>query len=166
MPEEPQMARLEELLTVAPYKAPKKIVKKKKDLPEAREGLRPRGHLDHQAGDAAALSVQDGEEEEDGEESASPRPKKRAASEGVEEELPPRAPKRQCRPKLVLPKSSDSDEESISSEEVPEKDLRVKPPAARYEPWYFCLFILFCQSFTDSRQAYDSTARRMTTPPS
>lgn len=124
---------------MAPYKAPEKKGKKKKDLPEARKGLRRRGRPYTKAGDATTLSAPNGEEEEDEEERAPSHSKKRAAYEDVEEEQPPRALKRQCRPKMVQPNSSDSDEESVVSEEVPEKDLNVKPPATRYEPQYFLL---------------------------
>ena len=86
---------------MAPSKAPEKKGKKK-ELPEAREGLRRRGLLDTKSGDTAAPSAQDGNEEEDEEESASSHSKKRASSGDVEEEQPPRAQKRQCRPKLNL----------------------------------------------------------------
>ena len=116
---------------MAPYKAPEKKGRKKKVLPEAREGLRRRGRPDPKYGDAAAPSAQDGEEEEDEEESASSHSKKRAASEDVEEVQHSPALKRRCRPELVLSDSSDSDKESEVYENVPEKDPGVKPPTSR-----------------------------------
>ena len=79
---------------MAPYKAPEKKGRKKKDLPEAREGLRRRGRPDTKSRDTTAPSTQDGDEEEDEDESASSHSKKRAASKDVEEEPPPRAQKR------------------------------------------------------------------------
>ena len=72
------------------------------------------------------------EEDEDKEESTSSYSKKRTASKDIEEEQRPPALKKQCRPKLVLPDSSDSDEESEASKKVPEKAPRVKPIAASY----------------------------------
>ena len=52
----------------------------------------------------------------------------------ADEEQPPHAPKKQSRPKLVLPNdSSDSDVEFIAFEEVPKRNPRVKPPAERHE---------------------------------
>nr|XP_040258257.1 nucleolar and coiled-body phosphoprotein 1-like [Aegilops tauschii subsp. strangulata] len=129
LPEGPRSDQLEKLLVVVPYKAPAKKGKKKEG-PEAREGLCRRVHPGNRSGDAAASSVQDGGEDENEEESASSHSKKRAASEDVEEVQPYPAPKRRCRPKLVLSDSSDFDKESEVSEKVLEKEPRVKPPAS------------------------------------
>nr|XP_020161423.1 axoneme-associated protein mst101(1)-like [Aegilops tauschii subsp. strangulata] len=111
LPEVPRSEQLEKLLVVVPYKAPAKKGKKK-EVPEAREGLR--------------YKVRWGEEE-----SASSHSKKRVAAEDVEEVQPCSATKRQCRPKLILSDSSDSDKESEVSEKVPKKEPRVKPLASR-----------------------------------
>ena len=79
--------------------------------------------------------------DEDEDKSASSHSKKRAASEDVEEVQPSPAPKRPCRPKLVL--SDSSDEESEASEELPKKGPRVKPPASRYGAgiFYYLVFL-------------------------
>ena len=64
----------------------------------------------------------------------SPLTRKRAASPDAAEDLPPPAPNRVCRPRLILADdSSDSDAESEDFERVPRRNLRVKPPAQRYE---------------------------------
>ena len=103
-------------------------------------------------------------EDEDEEESASFDSKKRAAAEDVKEEQPPRASKRQCWPKLVLPDSSDSHEEYMEYKEVPEKDRMVKPPATRYElPHSLLHFYLF---FTDRNGLCDITTHRAASLPS
>jgi hypothetical protein len=130
LPEEPRSEQMEKLLVVVPYKA--SIKKGKKEVPEAREGLRHEVHPGNWSGDAATSSVQEGDEDE--EESTSSHSKKRAESSDVEEVQPPQARKGRCRPKLVLFDSSDSNKESEASETVSEKDPRVKPPAARYAP--------------------------------
>ena len=126
---------------MAPYKAPEKKGKKKKDLPEAREGLRRRGRPDTKSGDTAALSAQYGDEEKDKEESTSTHSKKRAASGDAEVELPPQTQKRQCMPKLIMSDSSDSKEESVPSKKVLDREPRIQPPASRYIFWHFSCFI-------------------------
>ena len=70
---------------MVPYKAPDKKGKKKEVL-EAREGLRRRVRPGNQSRDATASSMQDVGKDEHKEESASLHCKKRAASEYVEEE--------------------------------------------------------------------------------
>jgi hypothetical protein len=133
LPEDPRSALLEEMLTVVPYKAPEKKEKGKMEKREAREGLRSRGPPDTKSGETQAPSAHEGEREEEGEESDSSRTRKRAASEDAEEEQPPHAPKKQRRPKLVLPDdSSDSAEDSEASEEVPRRIPRAKPQAQRH----------------------------------
>jgi hypothetical protein len=129
-PEEPRSEQLQKLLFLVPYTAPVKKGKKKQ-VSEAREGLRRRVRPGNRSGDATASSVQDGGEDEDEEESASTHSKKRAASEDVEEVQPSSAPKRRCRPKLVLSDSLDSDKESEVSVKVLDKDPQAKPPASR-----------------------------------
>nr|XP_020157014.1 nucleolar and coiled-body phosphoprotein 1-like [Aegilops tauschii subsp. strangulata] len=105
---------------------------KKKEVLEAKEGLRRKVRPGNRSGDAAASSVQDGgeDEDEDKEESASSHSKKRAASEDIKEVQPSMGPKRRCRPKLVQSDNSDSHTESDLFEKVPEKEPRVKPPAS------------------------------------
>jgi hypothetical protein len=134
LPEDPKSALLEEMLTVVPYKVPEKKEKKKTAKREVREGLRLRGPPDTKSGETQAPSAYEEGQEEEGEESDSSRPRKRAASEDAEEEQPTHAPKKQRRAKLVLlDESLDSDNESVASEEVPQRKLRMKPPAQRYE---------------------------------
>lgn len=130
LPKDPSSDLLRVMLVAAPYKAPKKKVKKKTG--ETRDDLRSRGSPDTKSGETHAPSTHEGEEDEDGEESDSSHARKRAASDDIEEVQPP-APKRKCRAKLVLSDISDSDKESIASEEVPQRNPRVKPLAQRYE---------------------------------
>ena len=107
------MALLEEMLTVAPYKALKKKENKKIEKREAREGLRPRGPPDTKSRETQAPSAHEGEQEEDGEESDSSRTRKRAAPDDPEVDPPPPAQKKQWRAKVALSdNSSDSAEES------------------------------------------------------
>jgi hypothetical protein len=117
------------MLTVAPYKATEK--KKKNPTRGAREGLCQQVSLDTKYGNTLAPSAQEGDQEgEEEEESNSSRPRKRAAPAEAEGERPSPAPKKRGKGKLVLlDDSSDSDEESTTSEKIPEKLPRVKPHA-------------------------------------
>ena len=86
---------------MAPYKVQENKEKKKAEMREDREGLRPRGPPDTKSGDTHAPFSQEGEQEEDREESDTSRTSKRATSDDAEEGLPPPAPKKQRRAKLV-----------------------------------------------------------------
>ena len=128
-PEDPRSELLAAMLFVAPYSAPEKKEKKKK----AREGLRIKDQPDTVSEETHASSSHE-EEQEDGGEGVFPLARKRAASSDAAEDAAPPALKRVRRARLILPDdSSDSDAESEEFEKVPQRSLRVKPPAQRYE---------------------------------
>ncbi|XP_044977735.1 uncharacterized protein LOC123444915 [Hordeum vulgare subsp. vulgare] len=130
LPEDPKTVLLTTTMLVEkPYMASKEKDEKKKEKKKAREGLRSKGPSDTRSEDTFAPSNLKGEEgEDDEEESGYSHTKKRAASEDIEGDLVPSAPKRQCRaPLAMFDDVSDSNEESEDFELVPRRTLGVKP---------------------------------------
>ena len=127
-PEDPRSQLLSEMLVVAPYKAPEKKEKKKKP---GREGLRIRDQPGTVSEETHASSNQEEEQEDEGG-GDSPLARKRVASLDTIEDVPPPALKKARQTQLILSDdSSDSDTESEDFEKVPQRNLRVKPPARR-----------------------------------
>ena len=108
------------MLVPAPYQAPEKKVKKKKNK-EAKDGLHRKGTSDAIFGETETHSSEEDEdeEEEEADNNLSPKgnKKKRAASEDPEAEAPKRG-------RISLPDGSDSD-----SEATPKWRHRPKPLA-------------------------------------